>query len=99
MQSYREPKDLPAVTQAGQPTEACIIVARCAQCEEGPSGIAGHERLFSQTFGGDRMGFKCKECNCVWVRRAGTDGTFSWALPKGEFPGMDVPGRPGTAPP
>jgi hypothetical protein len=74
-------------------------VSKCADCTKGPSGIAGHERLFSQSFGAEAMRFKCKACNFVWVRRTGSNGSFSWGLPAGEHPGMDVPGRPGTAPP
>ena len=45
------------------------------------------------------MQFKCRECGSLWVRRYGDNGTFTWAPPVGEHPGMDVPGRPGTAPP
>ena len=82
-----------------QPTEACITVAMCMNCERGPSGIEGHERLFSQTFDHDQMRFKCRECNSTWVRRYGENGTYSWALPVGGHPGRDIPGRPGTAPP
>jgi hypothetical protein len=74
-------------------------MAKCSNCGKGPTGIAGHERLFSQTFGGDLMRFKCQECQCVWVRKSAPGGTFDWSLPKGEHPRMDVPGRPGTAPP
>ena len=75
------------------------LASKCSDCMRGPSGIAGHERLFSHTMGGDQMHFKCKECDRRWVRRYAENGSFSWAESKGEHPGMDVPGRPGTAPP
>ena len=74
-------------------------MAKCADCERGPSGIEGHERLFSQTFDQAQMRFKCRECNCVWVRRYGENATYAWSLPVGGHPGMDVPGRPGTSRP
>ena len=74
-------------------------MGKCAHCGKGPSGIEGHERLFSHTFTGEQMRFKCRECGCIWVRRYGANRTFMWAMPAGEHPGMDVPGRPGTMPP
>ena len=74
-------------------------VGKCANCERGPSGIEGHERLFSHTFDSSQMRFKCRERNTIWVRRYGENDTYSWASPAGEHPGMDVPGRPGMAPP
>lgn len=45
------------------------------------------------------MQFKCRECGSLWIRRYGDNGIFTWAAPVGEHPGMDVPGRPGTAHP
>ncbi|HET7729146.1 MAG TPA: hypothetical protein VFK48_03850 [Usitatibacter sp.] len=72
---------------------------KCPDCRRGPSGIAGHDRLFSHTMARDHMHFKCRECETSWIRRYRDDGGFSWAPAAGERPGMDVPGRPGTAPP
>ena len=74
-------------------------MVKCANCERGPSGVEGHERLFSQTFDMAQMRFKCRECNTAWVRLYGPNGTYSWAIPAGGHPGMDVPGRPGMLPP
>ena len=77
-----------------------MAAEKCAHCRRGPSGIAGHERLFSHTMGGNQMQFKCRECAGIWVRRQGADGKFTWSLPAaGEHPGADVPGRLGSAPP
>ncbi len=72
---------------------------KCANCRQGPSGIEGHERLFSHTMTGDLMQFKCRACGCIWSRRYGAKGTFVWTMPAGEHPGMETPGRPGTARP
>ena len=72
---------------------------KCANCRRGPSGIEGHERLFSHTMNSQRMRFRCADCGAFWVRDYGEPGEFSWSAPGDEHPGMDVPGRPGTAPP
>ncbi len=74
-------------------------MGKCANCEQGPKGIEGHDRLFSHTFDGAQMRFKCRECNSLWVRRYGENGTYTWAPAAGERPGMDVPGRAGMLPP
>jgi len=71
----------------------------CADCVRGPVGVAGHDRLFSHTMNMTQMQFKCRECGAIWVRRYGDERNFIWGRPAGEHPGMDVPGRPGTAPP
>lgn len=70
----------------------------CTLCEQGPSGIAGHDELFSQAMGSTHMLFRCRQCGTAWVRRQDKNG-FSWAAPAGEPKVMDTPGRPGTAPP
>ena len=72
----------------------------CPDCRRGPSGIEGHEQLFSQTMTMDQMHFKCRACGRLWVRRYAANGTYTWSAPvAGERMGMDVPGRPGTARP
>ncbi len=78
---------------------AQAVAEKCAHCRRGPAGIEGHERLFSHTMTSDRMQFKCRECGSIWVRRHADNGGYAWTAPRGEHPGMDVPGRPGTAPP
>ena len=45
------------------------------------------------------MQFRCRACGCFWDRRYGEKGTFVWSESVGLRPGMDTPGRPGTAPP
>ena len=74
-------------------------MAACLDCRQGPTGIAGHDQLFSQTMGWNQMIFNCRACGCAWVRRQAPDGAYTWKPPAGEAPGMDTPGRPGTAPP
>ena len=73
--------------------------APCAPCGRGPTGIAGHDALFSHNMGATHMHFRCRDCGSVWVRRYGAEGDFLWGPSGGEHPGMDTPGRPGTAPP
>lgn len=70
----------------------------CADCTKGPAGIAGHDRLFSQTMGADHMHFRCRACGALWVRRAPSGHRFEWSR-SDEASGVDTPGRPGTAPP
>jgi hypothetical protein len=74
-------------------------VEMCPDCRQGPSGIQGHDSLFSHTMSAERMQFICRTCTAIWVRHYGSEGTFVWAPPAGERPGMDTPGRPGTARP
>ena len=70
----------------------------CSHCNRGPSGIAGHDELFSQTMSPPEMQFKCRACSQAWARRERADHAYSW-VPIGKFAGIDVPGRPGTTPP
>ena len=72
----------------------------CPDCRRGPSGIAGHDALYSQTMSPDEMQFRCRACQQAWARRH-SDSDFDlycWA-PISKFAGADVPGRPGTTPP
>ena len=73
-------------------------VAPCADCTRGPTGIAGHDSLFSQTMGLDEMHFSCRACKRAWARRPGTGDSYAWE-PIGEVAGAATPGRPGTTPP
>lgn len=70
----------------------------CADCMAGPTGIAGHDRLFSETMGADHMHFRCRGCGALWVRRLPPGQHFEWSR-SDEIFGTDTPGRPGTAPP
>jgi hypothetical protein len=74
-------------------------MAQCDLCAAGPSGIAGHDRLFSQSMTPDLMHFLCRGCGSRWVRRAPAEGGYQGREPAGEHKGYDTPGRPGTAPP
>ena len=58
----------------------------------------GHERLFSHTMHPAEMHFICRACGKSWKREPGTASGYTWEPIKAPF-GMDVPGRPGTAPP
>ena len=71
----------------------------CEACRRGPAGIAGHEGLFSHKMDSQKMQFRCRDCGVAWVRRYGVPGEYLWGQPAEEHPGMDTPGRPGTAPP
>ena len=70
----------------------------CLPCSTGPTGIAGHEQLYSHTMGADEMHFRCRGCGRAWSRRGSAGGPFEWhaiASPSG----AGTPGRPGTTPP
>lgn len=69
----------------------------CTDCERGPAGIAGHDRLFSHTMHPWEMHFRCRECGQSWSRRA-AGSSYAWTAIEGPA-GPDVPGRPGTTPP
>ena len=69
----------------------------CGDCISGPAGIAGHDRLFSETMGADHMHFRCRGCGALWMRRA-AGLKYDWSR-SDELVGTDTPGRPGTAPP
>ena len=69
----------------------------CRNCEAGPSGIIGHEQLFSHIMSAREMHFTCRDCGDSWSRRSNPGG-YAWE--RIERPtGLDVPGRPGTTPP
>lgn len=36
------------------------------------------------------MQFKCRACDCIWIRRYGGAGEFEWVVTIGER-GMEVP--------
>jgi hypothetical protein len=72
--------------------------AACTECDQGPSGIAGHDRLFSHTMSAAAMHFKCRACQRAWSRTQLSDGDYRWDAITSPS-GADVPGRPGTAPP
>ena len=80
-------------------SEQANTAPSCNFCKRGPTGIIGHDKLFSHTMTSDRMTFKCRECGSMWSRRYGDDGKFLWSPAAGGDVGMDTPGRPGTAPP
>ena len=75
-----------------------LAIATCPDCRRGPTGIAGHDALFSQTMGSDEMQFRCRTCQQAWARKHPGTHSYHWA-PIGKLAGMDVPGRPGTTPP
>jgi hypothetical protein len=66
---------------------------KCAPCLKGPSGIEGHDDLFTHTMNARQMQFRCRSCGTFWVRQYSGAGSFAWTPPRGEHPGMDVPGR------
>ena len=70
----------------------------CAECILGPSGIAGHDLLFSHTMSAIAMHFKCRGCQRAWARTRLADGDYRWSTITSPS-GADVPGRPGTARP
>jgi Zn finger protein HypA/HybF involved in hydrogenase expression len=72
--------------------------ATCSECKRGPSGIAGHDALFSQTMSAEEMHFRCKSCQQAWARKQRAADSYSW-VPICKVAGSDVPGRPGTTPP
>jgi len=71
----------------------------CMACASGPSGIAGHENLFSETMGATRMHFRCRACKRLWVRHYRDGGDFLWRPSEGKLHDADTPGRVGTSPP
>ena len=71
----------------------------CQDCKAGPAGIAGHDRLFSETMGAGRMHFRCRACDLVWVRLQDDAGEFVWSRSAGKLYDTDTPGRLGSAPP
>ena len=69
----------------------------CAQCQQRPTGIDGHEDLFAHKMGGAQMQFKCRSCGHLWTRRYVGDGSFLWEQPRaGEHPGIEMPHGPGS---
>ena len=66
----------------------------CNQCAEGPKGIEGHERLFVHTMDRGQMQFKCHECETIWLRRYGGQGSFEWVLSSVPVRGAALPGKP-----
>ena len=71
----------------------------CPDCDAGPVGIAGHDRLFSETMGAARMHFRCRACDLIWVRYNGEGDGFVWSRTEGKLVDADTPGRMGSAPP
>lgn len=62
----------------------------CQNCVAGPAGIEGHESLFVHTMDRGQMQFKCRACDCVWIRRYSGASQFEWVSTIGER-GMEVP--------
>jgi uncharacterized Zn finger protein len=56
-----------------------MMSTKCADCEKGPQGQAGHENLYSHAFFGGEVVMKCRKCGTFWSRHAnGRDG-FVWS--------------------
>ena len=68
-----------------------MTYAQCERCAKGPSGIDGHTDLFTQSMAGGLVHFRCQACGSDWNRHYAAEGTFSWALPAGEYQGADLP--------
>jgi len=75
-----------------------LALATCPDCKRGPTGIAGHDALFSQTMSPEEMQFRCKACQQAWARKLRSTNSYAWA-PIAKLAGADTPGRPGTTPP
>ncbi len=70
----------------------------CLPCAAGPSGILGHDQLYSHTMGSEEMHFLCRTCGRAWSRKGAVGGPFDWGV-IGSPSGAGTPGRPGTTPP
>ena len=68
----------------------------CEDCNLGPTGVAGHDRLYSHTMSPTEMHFSCRACGRYWARPH--ESPYTWKAIKSPT-GADVPGRPGTTPP
>jgi len=64
----------------------------CKGCTAGPSGIQGHDDLFTYRMAGKRLQFKCVACELLWVRDYKGGGGFEWARSTDEFAGLAPPG-------
>ena len=69
-----------------------MTYAKCTNCSLGPSGIEGHGDLFTQSITRGLVHFRCRACSCAWYRHYTGNGGFLWAMPAGEFQGMNLPG-------
>ena len=65
---------------------------KCTSCSARPTGIEGHEDLFTHRMAGSQMQFKCRACNRLWTRSYQGEGAFEWKLSPGEIFGSDTPG-------
>jgi hypothetical protein len=65
--------------------------APCERCNAKPSGISGHDDLYTKSFvAGSNVVMECRACGALWHRRAAKDGSFSWAETEGAH-GSTVP--------
>jgi hypothetical protein len=64
----------------------------CAACSRGPSGLLGHEDLFSQSMDASQLQFKCRACGHTWARLYKGVGTIEWAEARANA-GSPLPGR------
>lgn len=67
-------------------------MSKCPSCAARPSGIEGHQDLFTHRMAGSQMQFKCRACSLLWTRKVKGDGGFEWIMSPGEFFGTDTPG-------
>jgi hypothetical protein len=55
--------------------------ALCERCKAGPSGISGHDDLYTKSFvAGSNVVLQCRTCGALWHRTAIKDGAFTWAV-------------------
>ena len=64
---------------------------RCTKCRALPSGIEGHDGLFTHRMAGSQMQFKCADCGLLWTRTYAGEGAFQWMLATGEILGPELP--------
>ena len=62
----------------------------CQPCASGPVGIDGHEGLFLHETDHGEMRFKCRACDCIWIRRYAGQGSFAWVLGIGLARGSEL---------
>lgn len=68
---------------------------KCRPCQDGPSGIEGHDDLFTRTMDGRHMQFVCRGCGAVWARYYNAPQSFQWKSLPAQVQGTAVPGRAG----
>jgi hypothetical protein len=56
------------------------MVNRCTDCERGPVGFDGHDRLRRHgTLGTSPAMYKCQNCGLTWAREYQGAGDYGWA--------------------